>query len=272
MKKIKMLIILSLTVMTLLIGCSNKGSKPEVIGELEKQEELPISSEEKPLAVDIKSNSELLPNVGGDIGYLELSPILQGKSPENIQYHWIIENPLNKGYRHPLEMFHIKEGGGALEVTNNEEPVKFGVFAEVSYANSLPSYFDIILKIEEINTLEVLAEKKIIIENRAGTYKIIRKEMTEKEKEEEVLNTVKGIVFNRLSEKEKTMLDKDISKANINTVVLKEDMGIILSDRYIGEEVYVIDFPSKDKSILPNNKIVFANKQFCEIVGYGYID
>lgn len=96
--------------------------------------------------------------------------------------------------------------------------------------------------------------------------------MTEKEKEEELLNTVKDIVFNSLPEDEKTNLDNDISKANINTVVLKADMGVVLEDRYIGEEVYVIDFPGKGKETLPNNKIVYANKQFCEIVGYGYID
>lgn len=265
MKRFKILIVLSLTMMILLIGCSNKDSKPEVT------EELLISSEEKALTVDIKSNSEILPNIG-DIYYLELSPILQGKTPENTQYHWIIDNPLNTGERHPFEMFYLEDGKSALEVINNGEPVQFTTFAEVCYANSLPSYFDIILKIEDINTLEVIVEKKIIIKNRAGTYKIIRKEMTEKEKEEEFLNAVKEIVFNSLPENEKTNLDKDMSKANINTVVLKDDMGVILQDRYIGEEVYVIDFPGKDKSALPNNKIVFANKQVCEVVGYGYID
>lgn len=169
-------------------------------------------------------------------------------------------------------MFYLEDGKSALEIINNGEPVQFTTSAMVSYANSLPSYFAIILKIEDNNTLGVIGEKKIIIENRAGTYKIIRKEMIEKEKEEELLNTVKDIVFNSLPEDEKTNLDNDISKANINTVVLKDDMGVILEDNYIGEEVYVIDFPGKDKKTVPNNKIVYANKQFCEVVGYGYID
>lgn len=173
MKRFKILILVSLTMMILLAGCNNKESKLEATKELNNKENLLISSEEKTLTVDIKSNSEVLPDIG-DIYYLELSPIVEGKSPENIQYHWIIDNPLNTGEKDAFEMFRLENGGGALEVINKGEPVQFTIFAEVCYANSLPSYFDIILKIEDINTLEVLAEKKIIIENRAGTYKIIR--------------------------------------------------------------------------------------------------
>lgn len=228
------------------------------------------------MVVDIKSNSEILPIPGDSGAFLKLSPLLEGDVPENIQYHWIIDNPLNKEEIRAYEMFVTKENVGALEITNNGEAVEFGMFAQVSYAdspeNTLPLYFDIILKVEDVKTLEVLTEKKIIIENRAGTYKIIREEMTEQDKEEEFLNTVKRIAFNKLSEEDKAKLDKDTSKASIDTTILKDDIAVILDEKYIGEEVYIIDFIGKDKSTLPNNKIVFVSKFFFEIVGYGYID
>lgn len=276
MKKIKVLIILSLAIMTILTGCNVKKNEIDATGEIENQEEIQISTEEKDLVVDIKSNSEILPIPGDSGAFLKLSPIFEGDVPENIQYHWIIDNPLNKEKIRAYEMFVSEEQGGALEITNKGEDVEFGVFAEVCYAdspeNTLPLYFDIILKVEDVKTLEVLTEKKIIIENRAGTYKIIREEMTEQDKEEEFLNTVKRIAFNKLSEEDKAKLDKDLSKASIDTTILKEDIAVILDEKYIGEEVYIIDFIGKDKSTSPNNKVVFVSKLFCEIVGYGYID
>lgn len=276
MKKIKVLVILSLVVMTILTGCNVKKNEIDGTLEIENQEEIQTSTEEKELVVDIKSNSEILPIPGDSGAFLKLSPILEGYIPENIQYHWIIDNPLNKEEIRAYEMFVSKEQVGTLEITNNGEVVEFGRFSQVCYAdspeNTLPLYFNIILKVEDVKTLEVLTEKKIIIENRAGTYKIIREEMTEQDKEEELLKTVKRIVFNKLSNEDKYKLDKDTTKASIDTTILKEDLAVILDEKYIGEEVYVIDFAGKDKSTLPNNKIVFANKPFCEIVGYGYID
>lgn len=273
MKKVKFLIMLSLTMIIVLTGCSDKKSELDVSDKKEIQEEIQIPTEEGYLLVDIKSNSEILPRYGN---FFELSPILEGDVPENIKYHWIIDNPLNKEKTRAFEMFVSKEKGGTLEITNDGENVEFGVFSQISYAdspeNTLPLYFDIILKVEDTKTLEVLAEKKIIIENCGGEYKIIRKEMTEQDKEEELLNTVKRIVFNKLSEEDKAKLDKDTSKASIDTAILKDDIAVILDDRYIGEEVYIIDFIGKDKGTLPNNKIVFANKLLCEIVGYEYVD
>jgi hypothetical protein len=276
MKKSKILITLSLIIITILTGCTVNKNEIETTGEIENQEEVQISTEEKELLVDIKSNSEVLLSNGNTGTFLELSPVLKGEVPENIQYHWIIDNPLNKEKSRPFEMFVSKEQGGTLEIINKGETVEFGVFSQVCYAdfpeNTLPLYFDIILKVEDTKTLEVLTVKKIIIENRAGPYKIIREEMTEQDKEEELLNTVKRIAFNKLSEEDKAKLDKDISKASIDTTILKEDIAVILDEKYIDEDVYVIDFIGKDKKTLPNNKIVYANKPFCEIVSYGYID
>lgn len=113
------------------------------------------------------------------------------------------------------------------------------------------------MKIEDIETRtqEILAEKKITIENHALEYKLIIKELMDKDKEDNLLNSVKTIVFNKLSEDYKTKLDTDMSNATISTLVLKDDFAVILNDRYIGEEVYIIEFINKYIDTSPNNKI-----------------
>lgn len=173
-------------------------------------------------------------------------------------------------------MFYIEEMGESLEVINNGEPVLFSIFAEVSYINtpekSLPQYIDIILKIEEVDTLEVLGEKKLLIENRAGEYKIIREDMTEKDKEEEKLNTLKRIVYEKLEDADKLNLDNDYLKASVDRVILIEEIGVIINDRYINKTVYRLDFPGKDTGVMPNNKVVFVNEGFLDIIAYGYLD
>lgn len=60
MKKVKSLIMLSLTMMIVLTGCSDKKSELDVSDKKEIQEEIQIPTEEGDLLVDIKSNSEIL--------------------------------------------------------------------------------------------------------------------------------------------------------------------------------------------------------------------
>lgn len=272
MKRNMMLIGLLVGLTIALVGCSNSENNPRIVIDSENKEEVPIEVEESTLTLDIKSNSEDLSNYSVGLGTLEFTPIVRGDLPENIQYHWIIDNPANRGVRPAFEMFHIKEGGGSLEVINNGEPVEFGVFAEISYANNLPLYFDIILKVEDISTLNVIAEKKILIENRGGRFKIIREEMTAEEKDEEVLKGIKDIVFKKLPKEYSVNLDEDISKAQIEKVILREEMGEIVDSKYIGTEVYVIDFKGKDSEVNPNNKIAIVESNNFQIIGYGYID
>lgn len=279
MKKIRNLSIHLLTFTILLtVGCKAKINETTTISYIDSKKETQISNEEKELSLDIKSNNETL-SENKNFAF-EFSPIIEGELHENNQYHWIIDNPLNENKENPFEMFVNEDtGGGSLEIINNGEPVTFTLFAMVSYAVSseetLPSYLDVILKIEDSETLEVLKEKKITIENRAGLYTILKKEMTEEEKEESFLNIVKTIVFNNLSEEDKNNLEPDIltsPNSTISIIILTNEVAKVTNENYIGEEVYIIEFMNKDKNTLPNNKILFVSKDSCEVVGCGYID
>lgn len=279
MKKYSIILTLSLISTIILVGCTKSVDKSVDVGlvksdgQISEVVEKDMVDEEK-LTVNIKSDGEILNDFVNTPG-LEFTPVVKGRIPDNIQYHWMIDNHFNKD-RDPFEMFYIKDAGGSLEVINSGEPVLFSIFAEVSYINppekSIPEYMDIILKIEDKSTLEVLAESKLLIENRSGEYKVIKKEMTEKDKEDEKLNTLKRVIYEKLESEDKLKLDKDYLKASVERVILTEDMGVILNDKYINKEVYKIDFPGNDTGNVPNNKVVFISDGFLEIIAYGYLD
>lgn len=86
------------------------------------------------------------------------------------------------------------------------------------------------------------------------------------------LNTLKRVVYEKLEDEDKIKLDGDYLKASVERVVLTKDSGIILDERYIDEEVYKIDFIGKDTGTIPNNKVIFVNDGFLDIIGYGYLD
>lgn len=277
MKKYSILLALSFGLTTLFVGCTNSVDKYTGVEQVTIEEDVNKGAEvqeEEKLEVDIESSGDILSDFVNTPG-LEFTPVVKGRIPDNIQYHWIIDNPFNKD-RDPFEMFYIEDAGGSLEIINDGEPVLFSIFAQVSYINppkkSIPQYIDIILKVEDETTLEVLGESKLLIENRSGEYKVIKEKMTEKDKEDEKLNTLKRVVYEKLEDEDKIKLDEDYLKASVERVVLTKDSGIILDERYINEEVYKIDFIGKDTGTMPNNKVVFVNDGFLDIIGYGYLD
>jgi len=54
-------------------------------------------------------------------------------------------------------------------------------------------------------------------------------------------------------------------------MTLTESMGIINDKSYIGKEVYLIDFQTKNMS-MPNNMLVYAALDDYKIVGYGLVE
>lgn len=90
--------------------------------------------------------------------------------------------------------------------------------------------------------------------------------------EDRKLNTLKRVVYEKLENEDKMKLDQDYLKASVERVVLSRDSGVIFNERYINEEVYKIDFIGKDMGGIPNNKVVFVNDGFLDIIGYGYLD
>lgn len=82
---------------------------------------------------------------------------------------------------------------------------------------------------------------------------------------------VREIVWNQLTSKNKDRVKGSWRYGKLSKITLNENMGIINDKSYIGKEVYVIDFPTKNIS-MPNNMIVFASSDNYKIIGYGYVE
>ena len=128
--------------------------------------------ETKELSVQIEADKENFSMMDYTTPSITFTPKLEGETDKEIEYNWIIENEIAFDREFYIEQFIKKEGGGDIEITNSGEPVELGVFAFVSYVENAVSEFSIILKIEEKGTDNILAEDKLVIENRAGEYKI----------------------------------------------------------------------------------------------------
>ena|SRR5690606_33697542 len=83
---------------------------------------------------------------------------------------------------------------------------------------------------------------------------------------------VKEVVWNQLSSEQKEWIDDSWEDGKTSEVTLSEEMMTQIDDKsYQGKEVYLIDFPTKNKSI-PNNMIVYADKDTFQYIGNGLVD
>lgn len=63
------------------------------------------------------------------------------------------------------------------------------------------------------------------------------------------------------------MEGREVSKTTLNESMMSE----VEDKSYAGKEVYLIDFPTKSKSI-PNNMIVYADVNTFDYIGIGLVD
>ena len=82
---------------------------------------------------------------------------------------------------------------------------------------------------------------------------------------------VREEVWNELSSKDRERIKGTWQDSILSQKVLHENMGIINDRPYIGREVYVIEFNTKNISV-PRNFIVFASVDNHKIIGVGYVD
>ncbi|MCJ8007228.1 hypothetical protein ACFFF5_06955 [Lederbergia wuyishanensis] len=83
---------------------------------------------------------------------------------------------------------------------------------------------------------------------------------------------VREIVWKQLSSEQKDWIDGDWKDGVVSKITLNENMMSGLDDKsYEGKEVYLIDFPTKSKSI-PNNMIVYADVNTFDYIGNGLVD
>jgi hypothetical protein len=83
---------------------------------------------------------------------------------------------------------------------------------------------------------------------------------------------VREIVWKQLSTEQKLSIDGTWKDGKVSKITLNESMMTQVDDKsYKGKGVYLIDFPTKSKSI-PNNMIVYADKDTFDYIGNGLVD
>lgn len=109
--------------------------------------------------------------------------------------------------------------------------------------------------------------------NSEGVNKLI--EITEKEASENTTKKdkqdIRELAYNQLTKEDKERISGTWEDSTYSKITLKEGMGTTETDTYIGKEVYIIDFPTKDIS-LPNNMIVYLEMDNNKLIGYGIVE
>ena len=82
---------------------------------------------------------------------------------------------------------------------------------------------------------------------------------------------IREIAYNQLTHDDKQRISGTWENSTLTTIILKEGMGTNVTYSFVGKEVYIIDFPTKDISV-PNNMIVYVKMDTYKLIGYGIVD
>lgn len=82
---------------------------------------------------------------------------------------------------------------------------------------------------------------------------------------------VRQVVWEQMSIEQKERIDGDWKNGKVSKVTFNDSMGVVGDKSYQGKEVYMIDFPTKSKSI-PNNMILYADVSTLDYIGNGFVD
>lgn len=107
-------------------------------------------------------------------------------------------------------------------------------------------------------------EDKVVTNEEQGIEKQINEETSKKD--------VREVVWEQLSSEQKERINGTWKDGKVSKTTLNESMMSEVEDKsYAGKEVYLIDFPTKSKSI-PNNMIVYADVNTFDYIGIGLVD
>ena len=82
---------------------------------------------------------------------------------------------------------------------------------------------------------------------------------------------IREVAYNQLTSNDKARITGTWKDSKLYKITLKEGMGIITEKSYLGKEVYLVDFPTKDLGV-QSNMIVYLSIDNKKLLGYGYID
>ncbi len=240
MKRISLVMILIMII--LLSGCTLLDNK-EVINDDY------TGIQNSGIKVNIESDKVLFYNEEATF-----TSVLEGELNNQVQYHWILKDSLSSEGIHGF----VSENGPVNEITNSGEPVKFAIYAEVSYIEDAYSEIVVLLQIEEKGTNNIVATDEVTIINRQGEYFVITSK--EKELQDEILKSDKSKLY-----------------ADIFNIVWEIDKGLNSDTKYINIDTSTFkDFTEEDKEqlfdyIAKKYNSTIMDKTFQELEDEGYI-
>lgn len=240
MKRISLVMILIMII--LLSGCTLLDNK-EVINDDY------TGIQNSGIKVNIESDKVLFYNEEATF-----TSVLEGELNNQVQYHWILKDSLSSEGIHGF----VSGNGPVNEITNSGEPVKFAIYAEVSYIEDAYSEIVVLLQIEEKGTNNIVATDEVTIINRQGEYFVITSK--EKELQDEILKSDKSKLY-----------------ADIFNIVWEIDKGLNSDTKYINIDTSTFkDFTEEDKEqlfdyIAKKYNSTIMDKTFQELEDEGYI-
>ncbi len=287
MKRISVIIILLMII--LIVGCNLEEKKQFI------SDDYKITQDEE-IKVNIESDIVLFYNE-----VVTFTPVVDGDSNKELQYHWILEDTFEEKDIHGF----VSDEGPVYEIINSGEAVKFIPYADVSYTEDAYSEIKVILQIEEKETNNIIATDEATIINRQGEYFV--KTSKEKELQEEILKTEKAKVY--AEEKEtnniiatdeatiinrqgeyfvKTSKEKELQEeilktekakvyAEIFNIAWETDKGLNSDIKYVNIDTSTFkDFTGEDKTQLfyylaKKYNVTLIDKTFQELESEGYI-
>ena len=82
---------------------------------------------------------------------------------------------------------------------------------------------------------------------------------------------IREIAYNQLTPEDKNHISGTWENSELSTIILKGYVAKHATSSFVGNKVYMIDFPTKDISI-PNNMIVYLEMDTYKLIGYGLVD
>jgi len=80
---------------------------------------------------------------------------------------------------------------------------------------------------------------------------------------------VRESVWNQLTIENKKHIEGDWKDASMKKIILSDSNGVIKDKKFIGKEVYLVEYPSNDNPTLGEFG-VFADTKSHRLIGYGY--
>ncbi|MGG2027996.1 hypothetical protein AB1282_20045 [Gottfriedia sp. S16(2024)] len=78
-------------------------------------------------------------------------------------------------------------------------------------------------------------------------------------------------VWDQLTSKDKNHIQGDWKKARVQQIILRDSMGMITDKKFIGKEVFIVNYPSNDNPTI-GDFVVYADLKSHKLIGYGYRD